>query len=795
MFRNYMKIAWRNLAKQKLYAGINLAGMSIGIACFILLILYIQYETSYDQQHSKKDRIFRISQKQEGNTFRGTDQFAVAPLTLAPAVKSNFPEVEAITTFCDAFLLFSKNNEVQYESGIYGDTSLFEIFDYKVIEGNPRIALRDRNSIVLTKSMAVKYFGTQQVIGQEIKTEGNRSFLVGSVIEDLPANQQVQFKYVLPLQNYDNYVEDRDRYQWASNNYWVYLLLAEGSDPQLLENKFSLFDDEVKKAYSEFPFMAEYFLEPLNEIYLHSTSNNQPGALGDIRYIYLASGIALIILILALINYMNLATARYKQRAKEVGMRKVLGANKKQVVYQLLMESMLLSLISILLALFLTNVFITPFNRLVDLEITFNPGSIPLTLIIALSFALALGILSGLYPAIKTSSLPTMLALKGKFFSKDKDGRMVGNFLLVGQFTAAIVLAICSLVIYQQFNYIHKKELGYKRNEVVYIPYTNQELFKERSVLKSELLKNPQVKKVSFSATLPLNSGNQGIVSDWDGHQDQEDIYIYRFRTDEDFVDLFEMELLEGRNLGDDLNADSVGRYILNQTAVERLGWQSAVGRSFADGQVVGVVKDFHFQPMDMRIQPMYITHQQNQPGSRNGFIIMRIDMSDVSNTVSFARSTVQKFMPDVPVDVQFLDEAYDQLYEGFQRTGRAFAIFTILALFIACIGLFGLVTHQVVLRIKEIGIRKILGATIPDILSMISRDFMWLILISAILAVPVSWYLMEKILENFAYRIDMPWMMFLLACLLSLALAFITISAQSLRAALVNPIECIKEE
>lgn len=798
MFQNYLKSAFRNLTKNKLYTLINILGLTVGMTCFTLIVFYVQYELSYDQQDEKADQIYRIAQQQKGNTFRGSDRYAVTPIILTSSLMEDFPEVEAATSLQLGANLLSKDDKIFFERGLFADEFVFDVFTIPVLEGEGKTAIKDPNSILLTKTLAEKYFGNVSPVGKTILFRNERLLNVKGVIEDVSKNQHFTYDYIVSLQNSQDYARDIEggEYEWISNNYRSYMRLAEGADYKALEEKmYSAYNDNVLAAFSkaELAFEHKYFLQPLQDIHLHSNINFEISRNNDIRYVYLFASIALIILLLAAINYMNLATARSAHRSKEVGMRKVLGAKRGQLIKQLLGESFFLTLISFFLAIGLSSYLLPAFSQLVGLEIPFSIVGNQWIFTGMLIVALAIGGLSGLYPAVVFSALNPVNAFKGDRLKSYKEGLSLRNVLVVGQFVAAIVLGTGGMIIYGQLNYIQDKKLGYNRDQIAYLFYAQPEVSEKAASLRTEFLRHPNIEKVSFSRQLPLNSNNKGIVDTWEGNPKERQLPIYRSYVDHNFLDLFEMELLEGRNFSLSSPTDTIPKYILNEAAVKAIGWESAVGKQFRDGQVIGVVKDFHFQPLDLNIEPLFMTLHSNS--SRFGRIAFKIQMDDVENTVAHIQSTMKSLVPQYPFDVQFMDEAYNKMYESEQRFGKAFNLFTLLALFIACMGLFGLISHQVVQRTKEIGIRKVLGASVNSIVSLLSKDFLKLIMIAFVIAIPITYYAMNQWLENFAYRIQISWWVFALTGFAAISIAFLTISFQSMKAAIANPIESLRNE
>lgn len=790
MLHTYFKIGFRSLNKHRFFSLINITGMTIGLTCFILIALYIQYESSYDLQHEKVDRTYRVAQLQEGNDFRGSNRYSVTPLPLVPAIRETFSEVEAATTLELNSALFTHDEQVYYEKGLYADEHLFDVFSYPIIEGVGNEALQDPNGMLVTESFAKKYFGDASPLGQTLVMDYEHPLVIKGILEDIPKNQHFNFDYVTSHKNLPWYKEDIG--VWNSNNYRSYIVLAEGTDYKAFEPKLSAFDTQTEAAYANFPFEPEYFLQPLRDIHLHSHINMEMAANGDMRYIYLSASIAFIILLLAVINYINLATARSAGRAKEVGMRKVLGAKRGQLVSQFIAESMLITLFSFGIAIVLAYLLLPAFNQLVDKEIIFNLNTNQLAFMIMLGIALLLGALSGLYPAILSSAIAPVNALKGRWMKRQKDGVFLRHALVVGQFAAAIILAIGSVVIYQQLRYIQDKKLGFNRDQIVYVNYNEVDLYNKIPTIKAELLQHPQIEQVSVSSYLPLNINSQTIVDNWEGNSVQEELWIYRNYIDYDYLDLFEMEMVEGRNFSPDHPSDSTDSYILNEAAVKALGWESAVGKKFNGRKVIGVLKDFHFQPLDLTIEPIFISLRRKQISFYTTTVIVKGKMAEADEAVAHIQKTLQAFLPQVPFDHQFLDESYNQLYKAERQFGQVFNIFTCIALFIACMGLFGLVTHKVIQRTKEIGIRKVLGASVGNIVSLISKDFLQLVLVATLVAIPIAWWGSHRWLQDFAYRIEIGWSTFLLIGLLALGLAFLTISTQALRAATTNPAETL---
>ncbi|MEM8888027.1 MAG: ABC transporter permease [Bacteroidota bacterium] len=795
MLRYNFLIALRNLYKNKLYSIINIAGLSIGMTCFILIALYIQYEFSYDTQHEKSDQIYRIVQQQKGNVFMGTDRFALTPMPLAPAIRERIPEIEHITTFTVREILLSNQAEAFYEEGLYADEELFEVFDFPLVEGQIKEVLKDPNAIILTECLADKFFGNSSPLNKILDFNGEKNLVVKGVIEDPPTNQHFHFGFISALENSPYYNGNKDL--WHSNNYRTYLVLPDHVDPNAFSKKLSIFDEDLTAGYRNLPMVPEFYLQALVDIHLYSHINMELSQNGDIRYVIFFASIALIILLLASINYMNLAIASSAQRAKEVGMRKVLGAKRKQLLSQFLGESFMLSILSFLISIFLAKLLLPFFNALLELEISFSLLESDSYLLPALFLlAILIGGFSGLYPAFFLSRVSVIQALKGGILNLHKKGAFLRNTLVVGQFTAAIVLAIGSLIIFLQLRYTQDKKLGYNRDQLLYVTYRtdNSKISQQTEAIRYELKKNPSIQGVSFTLDLPLNSGDQGLVDSWEGNAEGSTIQIYRNYVDYDFLDLLEIELVDGRNFSRDFPTDSSRTYLLNEAAVKLLGWETAIGKEFNNGRVIGVVKDFHFQPLSLAIEPMFIRFFTSIYSSYSN-IAIKIDMNQSEEALEHIRKTLTTFAPQVPFEYKFLDESYNRLYGFEQRLSTVFNIFTLLAIFIACMGALGLISYHVSQRTKEIGIRKVIGASAVDIVSLLSRDFLKLVVIASLIAFPLAWYGIHKWLENFAYRVEVRWWWFTIVGLVAIALAFIAVGSQTLKAALSKPVNALRSE
>ena len=793
MFKNYLKIAWRNFINGKLYSFINLSGLTIGMTSFILIALFVQYEISYDKQHEYVDDIYRVISEQPGNEYKGTDLFSGTPFPLGTAMVEDFPEVKAKTGIDLRKNLLSTDEEAFNEKGVFADKGFFDVFTVKLISGEGKSALVEPSNILLTESLAKKLFGNQSPLNQNVTFNRGTQFTVKGVIADPPKNQHFNYSYIASVDDAPYYSANEKA--WGNNSAVTYVRLASGTDFKQLESKLLVYQKKSEEEYAKYGLEPPiYRLQPLKDIHLHSKVNFELEPNGDMNYVYLYSLIAIVILLLASINYMNLTTVRAAQRAKEIGITKVLGANKNQLKAQFLGESFLLTVFSFVLALGLASVLLPLFGQLLGKNIPFQYVGNTWLLFGMFSVAILTGGLSGLYPAVFLSRVSPVKAFKGNFLKNNGRNSWIRKGLVVGQFTAAIVLAIGSLIIYQQLQFTQDKNLGYTKEHIVHVPYATNEIANNENMIRNELLKNPRIKKVSMSTQIPLNFDNQGPISNWEGNTTEELLGVYRTFVDYDFVDVLGMEIVEGRTFSKDFATDEKEGYIINEAAAKALGWKTSVGKEFDEGHVIGVVKDFHIQKFNLAIEPLYMRIRP-QWAKNFGQVIMAIDVENFEETKKYITSVLNAAVPLVPFEVKFLDDTYAQLYDSEIKLGSTFSIFTILALIIASMGMFGLVSHSILQRTKEIGIRKVLGSSTIAIVSLISKDYLRLVVISLLTASPIAYYFMNDWLQSFAYRIEMDWWAFLLVGFLALIIAIITISFQSIKASLANPARSLRTE
>ena len=761
----------------------------------MLIMLYVTDELSFDKQHENADQIYRVIQHQKDNFYEGSDLAAVSALPLAPALRQDFPEVEKAAVLRETSnILFKTQQKSFYSSGLYADEYFSEVFTFPVVEGIGSEALKTKDAIILTESLARKYFGFQanysKLIGKTILLDEDKPMTVKGIIEDPKPNQHFHFDFLISLKNHRRY--QREENSWKNNSYYTYIILKEGTNPVNFEEKLlplsQTYEDGKGNSYS----VSTFLLQKLTDIHLDSHINFGMEASGDIRYVYTFSLIGLIILLLAAINYMNLATARSGKRAKEVGMRKVIGAKRSELVYQFLGESFLFTFFSFLLAIGFMELLLPAYNQLLGKEITFNwfqQWEISLGMF---SFSLLIGLLSGLYPALFISALTPIKALKGTVEKSYKSGSILRNGLVIGQFTATVILALGSFIVYQQLDYIQNKKLGLNKEQIVLLPMRGDAISDNASVLKQELLTNPNIKSTSFFNFYPITIRSSNVITSWEGNHTEEQIMIYYQEIDHEYLNLFEIELAEGRNFSLDRSSDYTIGYILNEAALRTLGWKTAVGKKFDDGIVVGVVKDYHFQRLNHLIEPLYM--EMIPPEEARRFAV-KIQGDKIEEALAHIEESVQKIAPEVPFTYEFMDEAYNKMYNSEKRFGKTFSIFTILALLIASLGLWSLASFMTERRIKEIGIRKVLGASVGQIVTMLWSGLLKPIILAILIGTPIAYYLTTIWLEDFAYKIELTPEMFMFINMGTLLIACGTVSYHSIKSAIRNPVESLRSE
>ncbi|MDH5705418.1 MAG: ABC transporter permease [Candidatus Aminicenantes bacterium] len=806
MFKNYLIIALRNLKKHRGFSFINIAGLAIGIACCLLILLLIREEISFDRFHEQKDQIYRVITQHPGLSYMGTDFMAVTAAPLAPALMAEFPEVIKATRIdsSDEVIISTKNKRF-YEDGFYWtDSHFFDVFSFPLLRGDQSKALSEPYSVIISKRMAQKYFGDEDPVGKTIALNNRHDFVVTGIMKDVPRNSHLQFDFLAPLITLSSIRGQEDFLEsWGNYSYYTYILLPKGYSPGDLEHKFPAFFEkylgEILRQWRQRGPSYEasrFFLQPLGRIHLYSHLNFEISPNSDIKQIYLLAALAFVTLLIACINYMNLATARSASRAKEVGMRKVVGAERRQLIRQFIGESIFFCCIAVLLAAVLVELFLPAFNSLIGKSIRFHFFHDWEFFIGLICLALVVGIISGSYPAFFLSTFRPVTVLKGSYRTEAK-GSLLRKILVIFQFAASIILVISTIIIYSQIEYIRNKKLGFNREQVVVLPVKDRELRQNHEPLKNELLQNPAILGCTASTWLPNNIRTNVGDTTWEGKEEGTDMQVYLLEADYDFIDVFGIELVEGRNFSREFSTDSRA-YIINETARKIFGWEKALGKRFGFrreeigiGSVIGVVRDFHFLSLHQEMQPLVIHLTANSMS----YLSLKISTENIPRTIRFLKERWQRFSPSHPFDYFFLDDDFEKMYRSEMRLGKIFASFAALAIFIACLGLFGLASFTSEQRTKEIGVRKVLGASVSNIVILLSKEFSKWVCIASLVAWPVAYYAMSRWLQSFAYRMSVGIWIFLLATILALFVAMATVSFKAVKSALANPVDALRYE
>ncbi len=790
MFKNYLKIGWRTLLRQKLYSSVNIGGLTVGLTCFILIFLYVQHELSYDRFYHQSEDIYRMYKRNPGYESMGTDKYALMTVGMSPILMEEFPEVAYATTLKDHVALLSFDDHHHHVEGLRADENVFSVFDLELIRGNQETALTTAESLVLTKSLAQKMFGDDDPMGQSVLFHNRIKLNVTGIIADPPSNSSLRYTFITSMLSSRQYKREMSGDRWNNFDYYTFLRLKPETDAAAFESKLSKLVDTY---HQNFPFELHYHAQPIHDLYLETDVNSDLPVKGNPQYVTLFSFIAIVVLLLAGFNYMNLAIARSIRRAKEVGLRKVIGAVKRQLVFQFITESVMISFIALLLALVCTYLVLPAFASWLERPITLNlfentwliPGLMGLTFIV--------GAFSGSYPALFMSALKPADVLKGKM-NKGLSGLRLQRILVTGQYATSIVLVIGSLVISSQFRYIQDKELGYNKEQVVTVTMLDRQTLTKIDELKNEWTRNPNIVSFTTTSELPTNVTSSTIIRAKGAERDQE-FEIYRSRMDFGYLDVFGLELIAGRDFSPEIQSDLTTARIINESAAKALGWtpEEAIGKQITeitDKTVIGVIKDFHMHSMHMEIAPLMLMMRN----SWFQYMALKVRPENLSNTLAEIEGSIREFSP-YPFEYKFLDDRFDELYRSESRLGEMFGVFTVLAIVIASLGLFGIAAFATGQRKKEIGIRKVLGASVHNITTILTSDFLKLVLFGFLLAIPIAWFAMNRWLEDFAYRTPIEWWMFVLAGGAAMVIALLTISSQSIKAALSNPVNCLQHE
>jgi putative ABC transport system permease protein len=811
MIKNYFKTAFRTLLKNKGFTVLNVLGLSLGLASCLLIIFYVVDELSYDRYNTKADRIYRVNE--DLKLGENSVLYAVAMPPLAQTLKSEFPYIENTVRIKNAGSRHVKKGttNILENKMAFADPSLFDVFTLPMINGSPSKALAEPNSVVLTETTAKKYFNSTNVVGKTLTFDDNTFYKVTGVIHDIPRQSHFNFDFFISMSTFP----DSRSTEWLRSDYNTYVLFKKVGDHKKLEASLPAFlgkysgpemQSQLKMSMSAFEKSGSFFrlnLTPLTDIHLKSNRTGELGPNSTIQYVYIFSAIALFILLIACVNFMNLSTARSSNRAREVGVRKVLGSSRKSLVFQFLTESILVTFAATAIAFFAAMALLPAFNQLAGKDIAVNSQTLSWLIPALLCIVLLVGSIAGSYPALFLSSFQPVNVLKGKLSAGFRGGGL-RSFLVVFQFSISIFLIIGTLVIYKQLKYIQNKDLGYNRNQVLIVQNTSElNTYNTAKIFKQEVKQISGVVNATLTGYLPTASAKNTSIFFKDASFDQKKaLFPQTWEVDEDYINTLDMKMAAGRSFSNQMLTDSSG-IIINEAAAKFLGLtdplnkplyrsnggKQDISNSKAD-HIIGVVKDFNFSSLRDVVSPMVLVMGQN-----TGALSVRVSTKNIQALLSQIQQRWNQLCPNVKMNFSFMDQDFEASYLAEQRMGTIFIVFTSLAIIIACLGLFGLAAYAAEQRTKEIGIRKILGANVSTIAAMLSFDFIKLVLISILIALPAGWFLMNKWLQDFAYRENIQWWVLPLAGFIAILIAIITISFQAIRAAFANPVNSLRSE
>jgi len=787
MLRTYFKLAYRNIIKDKAYSIINITGLAIGLASSILILLWVQNELNYDKFHKNAGQIYRIT------CSAGDFKASINPAGMPVGLKAEIPVIKNTTRLSsiNTVLLEAGNKKFEEKRVFYADPSFMDVFSFPLVQGDRTTALANADGILITQEMATKYFGNQNPIGKFLRKDNSENVVVTGVLANIPANSHLQFDFILPMASLARTDNGLQKNSWDDFSFYSYVQLDKSFDPSAAN--LSRLEKQMDQIfYKHNPEMrAEFELQPLTKIHLAPERLGDLPGHGNAQYVNIFFIIAILILVVACINFMNLATARSARRAKEIGLRKVAGAVRKQLIIQFLSESIFISFLSLLLSLGIVYLFLPVFNELADkkLALELSDAKFGLSLF---GIALLTGLISGSYPALFLSGFNPVKVLKGNI--KSMGGNLLfRNSLVVIQFMVSIVLLVGTVVIYNQLKFIKDRNPGFEKANLLYMPITG-DIWNNQQALKNELKQNSLTNDFTITSDLPTNLSN-ATSADWNGKDPRLQIAIPRMAVNEDFTYVFKMKLLAGRSFSASFIADS-NNYIVNEKMLSVMGLNAttAIGKTLTlqgvKGNIIGVVKNFNFKPIQQAIEPLVMSFNKS-----GGFVVIRTLPGKTTATIQALAKISQQLNPAYPFNYDFLDQDLANLYKGEQQMGNIFNLFAILGIFISCLGLYGLSAFMAEQRTKEIGVRKVLGASVLNLVYLLSSGITRLILIAIVIAIPISWYAVNSWLSGFAYHINVSWLVFFAVSLAALGVAWLTVSYESIKAAIVNPIKSLRTE
>ena len=796
MLGSYIKTAFRNLKRQKTYSFINVSGLTAGITCFILIFLYIDYEFSFDKHQENYEQIYRVNLIQ--NLSDRTLKTSYTQVPLFKVLKDEIPEIinSARFTSIKKPMISYKNNRFYEDRTAFTDVSTFEIFSIPIKYGDKKTALKDKYTVCLSEGLAKKYFGSINPINKTIKLNNKIDLLVTGIIQNPPENSEFKYDILISFQTMEDIEGSRYMTNWISHNVETYFLLADNVSLQEVETKIN----NVFRKHYKGTAKSTLQLEPLKNIHLYSEFSSY----GDIKYIYIFSIIGVFIIIIASINFVNLSTARSLQKMREVGIRKVIGSNRFQLIIQFLTEFLVLLLISLIISILLVSVFLPAFRTLTGYELKFPHMLSVKFLILSSAIVILTGLLSGIYPALFLSRNTPVTALKNlNNCSSKRSGHR--KILVISQSTISVILIICTVIVSKQLHFIRSKDLGFQKEQILVIVSRGLDFKRNIETFKHELKIHPDILCAAGSMDLPSNIVGYNYITR-DGDQNDDKLLLMQSKVDYDFLDTYKIRIIDGRNFSRDFPSDllnysdhNAGAVLINEEAVRKIGWKEPVGKRIIqvygdekyDLNVVGVIKDFHFESLKNDIKPLslFLRPKNSQ------FISVRINTKNIQNTIQYIRQQWDQYNPEFEFEYFFLDDDFDGMYSSEVKAGKILKYFTFLAVFISCLGLFGLASHMAEKRTKEIGIRKVMGASMTNINILLSKDFLKPVLISNIIAWPAAYFFITRWLQNYAYRTTINLSTFFLASTVAAIISILTVSFQTIKVSLINPADTIKHE
>lgn len=786
MFRNYLKLAFRNLSRQKAFSVINISGLAIGLASSLIILLWVQDETSYDRFHSKADRTYRLTAAAVGL------EVAITPAPVGPAIQAAFPEIVHNTRVWREGGVLLQKDEIKFEepNAFYAEPSLFDVFDFELLHGDKKTALSDVRSVVISEATARKYFGTTDVLGKTINKGKNEQFTITGVLAKYKGHSHLQFDVIFPWAHLATWYENVKTENWGNFDFYTYVTFDTPKDATYLAEFLRKFDALYKEHDRQVE--SHFGVQPIADIHLHSQLMADVPGNGSYQYVAALTIIAVVIVLIGCINFMNLSTARSARRAKEVGLRKVAGALRMQLIKQFLGESIIVTLISLVIALLLVVVALPFINGVVEKQLTLDLVDIDLFIGVA-AVTIITGLVSGVYPALVLSGFTPIKVLK-KDVKGGAGGSVFRNVLVVTQFMISIVLLVGTTVVYQQLSFIRQRDIGYNKENLLYTSIHGWDDGRQKR-WRAAFQSHPETFNVTFTNSLPTDLVSGTVDVRWQGKDPAKQMMFANLFVDENFIPVFNMNLAAGRNFNHEIRGDSAN-YLVNETAATMMGFttESAIGQQVEmwgnKGQIVGVIKDFNFKPLREAIEPMIL-----RPNTWGNTVIIKVEAGKMQETIAAMEQVWNNNENVYPFSYNFVDQDLENLYKNEKQIGTLFSTFALLAIFISCLGLYGLSAYIAEQRTREIGIRKALGASISGIVYLLATRFVVPVLVAMIIAAPLAWYLMNQWLSGFAYKIDFNWLFVAGAGALALIISLATVSFESIKAARINPVTSLRSE